>query len=349
MRAFKAWAGATAGGLLGMALLFSGACDRRRDTPESKATQTVERGPLKLTVEVGPREIQVGDQIRVDLTVQMPEDYVVQLPTAADLGELPARELPAPDPRPGPSGLVWRRSFLIEPATSGPLEIPAMVVRYGRRSAVQTQPAMHGELVSEPLRLEVKSVLTQTDRPDRPRDITATLSPPTPPLPAWQKCLIAAAALGLLGGLYAAYWTARRRARRPPPPVLPEIWALRALAELAGDEWLKRQRVAEFYYRLTEIVRSYIERKFGLAAPEMTTEEFLSVLARDRRALPYDAERLRAFLEACDIVKYAALCPSREDAERALATARAFVHATAAAGAASSADQAAPRPREAAA
>jgi hypothetical protein len=134
---------------------------------------------------------------------------------------------------------------------------------------------------------------------------------------------------------------------RPPPPILPEVWALRALAELASYDWVEYARVREYYYRLTEIVRSYVERKFGLAAPDRTTEEFLGMLARRRSALPYDAQRLRDFLEACDVVKYAALEPRREDADGALATARAFVHATAAAAScAQPACEAASRPAE---
>ena len=109
---------------------------------------------------------------------------------------------------------------------------------------------------------------------------------------------------------------------------------MQALAELADPGWFEAQRLREFTYRVTEILRAYIERKFGLAAPEMTTEEFLTALSRQRRSLPYDAERLREFLVSCDYIKYAALQPRREDAENMLATARAFVHATAAAEAA---------------
>ena len=61
----------------------------------------------------------------------------------------------------------------------------------------------------------------------------------------------------------------------------------------------------------------------------MTTQEFLRTLARNRSALPYDPERLRAFLEACDIVKYAAYRPLPKDAEEAMRAARAFINATA--------------------
>ena len=118
---------------------------------------------------------------------------------------------------------------------------------------------------------------------------------------------------------------------RPAPPVPADVWALRALSALADAGWLERYGYKEYYYRLTEIVRAYVERQFGLAAPEMTTEEFLNELSRARGSVPYDASKLRGFLEACDIVKYAAFAPTSEDADGALATARSFVRSTAAA------------------
>jgi hypothetical protein len=295
-------------------------------------SQTVARGPLKLTVEAGPRAPQVGDTVHVDVIVETPPDFEVRLPEATDFGDLGARELAPPDSRPGATGVVWRRSFAVAPLVSGPLEIPPLAVKYARRAPqAETQPATEDELASDTLKLEVRTALTDADKPDRPRDITGSLLPPRPPLPWWLWLLIVGAAVVLVVAGYAVYRTLRRWAARPPPPILPEVWALRALAELGTFDWVTQGQAREYYYRLTEIIRQYIERKFGLAAPEMTTEEFLVMLARNKGALPYDVDRLRDFLEACDWVKYAALQPRREDAEGALATARAFVHATAAA------------------
>jgi hypothetical protein len=317
-------------GLAVLALL--GGC-RRATAPEpDSVTQTIERGPLKLTLAAGPRAPQVGDAVRVDLSVELPADYDVLLPQAKDLGGLGARELSPPESRPGPTGIIWRRSFTLEPLVSGPLEIPPLTVKYGRRAGpTDTQPALENELVSEPLKLEVRSALTAADKPEQPRDITGALLPPRPPRPWWHWALLAGAIAALIAVAYVGYQTLQRWRRRPAPLVLPEIWALRALAELASYDWIDRGQSREYYYRLTEIVREYIERKFGIAAPEMTTEEFLNMLARNRGALPCQADPLRDFLEACDYVKYAALQPRRADAEGALATARSFVHQTAAA------------------
>jgi len=313
-------------------LLVLGACRPQTPAAPDRLQDVVERGPLRLTVVAGPHNPAVGDVISVTVAVETPEDFLVALPTVQDFGELPVRLTDTPDPRPGATGLVWRRAFEIDALVSGPLEVPALTARYGRRSdPAESQPALDSELVSSVLTIEVRSALTDQDRPEQPRDITGALLPPKPPMPLWMRITLAAGAVVLLIGAWRAFRALRRWMLRPAPPILPEVWALRALADLAGGDWFERGRMREYYYRLTEVVRSYIERKFGLAAPEMTTEEFLAVLARDRRAVPYDAERLRQFLEVCDFVKYAAWEPRREDAEAGLATARAFVHATAAA------------------
>ena len=321
-------------------LLLLPACRRQSPPHRDVVRDTVQRGPLKLVVEVSPRGVSVGDTVTVDLAVETPQEYVVTLPAPDAFGELGARQTDAPEPRPGPTGVVWRRAFALEPAASGPLEIPSLIVKY-RRGAPATGPAARveeqpaeNELASKPLTLEVRSALTSQDNPTQPRDITGTLLPRIPPLKPWQWALIVLVALLVAATGFVLYRLVRRRLTRPPPPILPEIWALRALEELAAADWFEDGRFRECYYRLTEIVRGYVERKFALAAPEMTTEEFLLTLARDRGALPYDSGRLRDFLEACDLVKYAAVRPRREDAETVLGTARAFVHATAAAGAA---------------
>jgi hypothetical protein len=312
--------------------LLIGGC-RPPAPPQAEVVRdTVERGPLRLTVEAGPKTAAVGDVVTVTIRADAPADYVLALPEEKDFGDVSAHLVATPDPQPGATGMLWRRVFEVQPVVSGVLEIPSLTARYGHKaSPAETQPALAGELVSNPLKLEIRSVLTDQDKPEQPRDITGTLLPPLPPLPWWVRVLLGLGALAVVAGVYALYRVLRQRALRPPPPILPEVWALRALSALENTNWFDIERVREYYYRLTEVVRRYIELKFGLAAPEMTTEEFLVSLAHDGQGLPYETGRLRVFLEACDFVKYAALQPTREDGQQVLRTARAFVQATAAA------------------
>jgi len=275
----------------------------------------------------------VGDPITIELRVETPEEYVVRFPGAEDLGELEVRGIETSDPRPGAEGgLVWRQTVTAESLASGVIEIPVLVVKYARKpEQADAEPIYDHELATESLGVEVRSALTTQDSVFEPRDITGVLRPPREPLSPWTWAAIAGALL--IGALAVAVFVAwlKRRAQRPAPPILPEVWALRALAQLEAADLISSGQAKEFYYRLSEIVRVYIELKFGLAAPEMTTEEFLGALARDRGAVPYDADRLRDFLQACDLVKYAAFRPRQEDSAQALGTARAFIDATAAA------------------
>lgn len=317
--------------MLGLAALVLAGCDRQAETPRDIARRELERGPLRFVVEAEPQSPQVGDVVTIRLIVETPPDYEVTFPTTDDFGELDAREGKAPEPRPGATGILRQRVFTLEPPAAGPLGIPALAVKYAHVDSAATQPAFENQLVSEPLTLEVRSALTPEDDPTKPRDITGTLVPPRPPMPLWQRILLAGGVVTAVAVAYAAYRVIRRLRQRPPPLLIPEIWALEALEKLTQGDWFDPQRIRAFYYELTEILRRYVELKFGLTATEMTTEEFLLALARGERSIPYDQYRLQTFLEACDLVKYAALTPRQEDGEAMLSTARAFIHATAAA------------------
>jgi hypothetical protein len=85
----------------------------------------------------------------------------------------------------------------------------------------------------------------------------------------------------------------------------------------------------EYYFRLADIVRGYIERRFGLLAPERTTEEFLREARQDRSLTAEQKDMLGRFLRAADLVKFALHRPEPAEAASALAAARRFVTETA--------------------
>src|SRR4029077_9600432 len=88
----------------------------------------------------------------------------------------------------------------------------------------------------------------------------------------------------------------------------------------------------EYYSALSGIVRAYVERRFGVRAPEMTTEEFLLTTARGGRLQGAYRALLGEFLGQSDLVKFARHVPTLADSERAWASARRFVEETAAGG-----------------
>jgi hypothetical protein len=318
--------------LLGCLLLLNG-CSSESGGEGNSVTAVAERGPVRMTAEAAPRQVLIGDSITVSLRVETPPDNIVAFPAETELASEFFRKVEAAEPRPGAEGgLVWQCTLTADALESGLLQIPPVSIKYARQpTEPDAEPRFDRELAVGPLEIEVLSALTAQDDVLNPRDITGVLAPPRKPLPAWAWVLIIVG--GLLGiALFALLirWI-ERRARRPAPPIAPEVWALRVLAELEAAGLIEHGQAREYYYRLSETVRVYIERQFGLMAPEMTTEEFLVALARDRGAVPYDADRLRGFLESCDLVKYAALVPGTEEAAQAIGMARGFIDATAAA------------------
>ena len=126
----------------------------------------------------------------------------------------------------------------------------------------------------------------------------------------------------------AAFWLWKRRRQFSPraavPPPTPYEIAIRELQRLRAGNL----PVEEFYTRLSDIVRRYLEGQFGLHAPERTTEEFLYEVSRDHSLSIEHRELLSAFLQESDLVKFARFRPGAEDVTRAFDAAEEFVRDT---------------------
>ena len=121
-------------------------------------------------------------------------------------------------------------------------------------------------------------------------------------------------------------WWRRKPSGRAAAEVR-ETAAARARSRLS-EAWGMLDRPEPFCTLLSEIVRVYLEERFGLRAPDQTTEEFLEGL---RESLALDLrhkELLRDFLMQCDQVKFARGEPERPDLERLHQMASALVDET---------------------
>jgi hypothetical protein len=124
----------------------------------------------------------------------------------------------------------------------------------------------------------------------------------------------------------------RRRVRgqglNSAAPANPEPWtvALAALERLLP--LLTSEQSREYAIQSTGILRHYIEDRYALRAPKLTTEEFLEtakesvLLAEDHRA------SLRHFLELCDLLKFGRYRAGAAELETLHAAAVAFVIAS---------------------
>ncbi|MBU1695373.1 MAG: hypothetical protein KKC51_15625 [Verrucomicrobia bacterium] len=144
--------------------------------------------------------------------------------------------------------------------------------------------------------------------------------------PPWIVPLLAVAVLALALGLVTArVMTRPRTILHYPPSEPPYEIALRALRRLLEKGWIEQGQVEPFYVELTGIARRYIEGRFGLRAPERTTEEFIreasgsGLLKADHQAL------VRDFLEQSDLVKFARFTPGADEMKSAYVSAEKLV------------------------
>lgn len=141
----------------------------------------------------------------------------------------------------------------------------------------------------------------------------------------WLPALAAAAVLLTLAVLVFLRW--RRRRKVAPPLPLHEL-ALQRLD--AARAQMPALGAPAFAVVASDIVRHYIEARFGMAATRRTTEEFLTdVLAAPDSALARHRDSLRDFLGHCDYAKFGAAAVELDSVEGIYRGARTLVSETA--------------------
>jgi hypothetical protein len=169
----------------------------------------------------------------------------------------------------------------------------------------------------EPVNVTVTTEVTGDTEPRPPSGIEE-LPPAGGASDSLRDRIAVLAALGVVVGLVGAAgaWFLRKRRRVVPPS--PQEWAAAQLDELGPDD-------PAFADRLSDVLRTYLERRSGLPATRQTTAELLSAAesAAGPDVVPVDL--VRPVLERCDAAKFAGLDPTPDERRQLLATAREIV------------------------
>lgn len=176
------------------------------------------------------------------------------------------------------------------------------------------------------LLLSVESLLAAGD--EDMRDIADSAAYPAR-FPRWLPVLLLVALLAAIAGaLFARLY--RRRAPAALEPVRPpaDEVALKALKALRAKGWIEECRAEPFYVEISSIVRSYIENRFGLRAPEQTTEEFIREASQSDQLSLEHRQSTSEFLRQSDMVKFARYEPDEDLMTQALDSAERLVRET---------------------
>jgi hypothetical protein len=114
----------------------------------------------------------------------------------------------------------------------------------------------------------------------------------------------------------------------PKPVEPPHVIALRDLDLLRTEKLWQNNRIKEYYTRLSDIVRTYIEGRFAVSAMEMTSDEILSGLSGAGFEDNNLVDRLRQLFMLSDLVKFAKMEPMPNENETSMLDAYLFVNHT---------------------
>lgn len=308
-----------------LALILQTGTPNAAKADENVVHSVVERGPVKVTVSLAPKAPRLSDELELTIEIDADEKVAITLPPLTEQPDhFLIRSFDSPLPKLENGRRIERRNYRLEPVETGKLAIPSfMIACVDERAAGE---AKDFKVETDPLEVIVESMLA-----NKVPTLDA-MKPPEGALRVEVQTRIPWRILGAIGGVLAlllAVFLLRKR-RQPavevgPPPTPVEL-ARREFESLLAASPLARGELQTFYSELTLIVRRYIERTSGVRAPEQTTEEFLREM---RKHASFDAaarERLKAFLESADLVKFAGLKPRREDIEESFRRAQEFTN-----------------------
>ena len=132
---------------------------------------------------------------------------------------------------------------------------------------------------------------------------------------------------------FVIYSFIRRRNNKPiftpsKPAAPPHIIAIRELDKLRGEKLWQNNRIKEYYTRLSDVVRTYIEGRFGVNAMEMTSDEILTGLQNTGFEDNNLVNRLRKLFSLADLVKFAKAEPFPDENETSMLDSYLFVNNT---------------------
>jgi hypothetical protein len=336
---------------VGCALLLLG-CGRHAPAPAAEPvlpvgtpiSKTSTSGPVRATVTVTPEKPRLGSPMHLALRVEAEPGVTLELPPFSEaLGRFAITSYTPHSERTAAGGTVETRDYVLEAPMSGRQRIPPLRIgfideRPGQTAAAGADAdAGAGTAAGAAGELDSRELLTD----EIPLEVaslgagdTRELLPPRGRLPETARArgalrwpLLAAAGVLLLGLALMLWLWLRRRGRGRVRADSYEL-ALAALAALEAGGMPAGADADRWYVALSGIVRRYLEDRFAIRAPELTTEEFLRDATRSPEVTPAQRAVLGEFLERCDRVKFARYQPDATESRQALDAARRFLDET---------------------
>ncbi|MEE2787408.1 MAG: hypothetical protein VX589_08725 [Myxococcota bacterium] len=295
-------------------------------TPVKKVARTK---PPSVKMECLPNPVRIGEPLTCTVTIIHRANISVSLTTPDE-----ARVKPAGAAAPhGANRLKTTRVFDVMAKSMRKTKVEGLEV-------VWTEPdGAEGRAPIPSQKIPSASVMMDADDPQfrtfkAPQVDAETFWRRHGPVPYrvtnWTAIVISIAvlviSLGFGIGYFVRRWLDSRRSE-------PEVWvdprpahviALERLENLIAEDLPSQERIDEYYVRISEIVRGYLERRYGINGLEMTSDEIRAwCMAGDLS--PETRAGFDAFLADSDLVKFADFRPSNQAIETIAKQARGLI------------------------
>ena len=290
-------------------------------SPEALHSE-LERGPVKVSIDIVPKEPRLSDEPTLTLTV-IAEDGVdvTPPPFGQSMGDFIIRDFYEPLPKTADGRKLIQQVYTLEPTVAGLSMIQPIVVKF-----IDHRPTGDGQehtIETEAIKVQIATMI-EAEAPSLNdlRPVAAPVAlPPNIIVTWWHWGLGIVIALATLAAIA---WLLTRRKQSSEPQLTPQQLAWKELNDLISSK-LSETDVKEYFVQLTGVVRRYIERSTGVKAPEQTTEEFLRQVSQRKIFSAEEDRRLGAFLESADLVKFAGYQPDEEMVKQSTHKAKQFI------------------------
>lgn len=278
---------------------------------------------VEIKARLDTNQVTIGDQFNLELYISQPAGMEVKFPEISDsiAGKIEVLRQSSTDTVITNDRLELSRKILLICFDSGFYEIPPLPFALSSAD-------WKDSLFSNPMFLAVNTVPLDS----MIRDIKQPIQVPVSFAEIYPFILIG---LGAAALIYFIIYLIRKRKRKEPVFSIPKkplepahIIALRELDELRDAKLWQRNEYKQYYTRLTEIIRNYIERRFDIPAMEQTSYDILL----SWKSKGYNDQNLynilKQLLNLADLVKFAKEKPLPTDNEINLDNAYVFIKST---------------------
>lgn len=265
----------------------------------------------EVKMETNTKNIKIGEQIQYKVSVETPADTPVSFPEGQTFAPLEMVKTRAADTlRDGGKYRLVKEYYLTQ-FDEGKYTIPSQKIRINNK-----------DYFTDSLLVEVHTVAIDTLK--QPLYDIKPIQEVKKPFTSygWMLTIIAAVLLLLIVAF--VYFVFIRKKKFPflqtQKKLPPFDRAIQDLKELQNSKYLIQSQHKEYYTRLTDIVKVYLEEEVHILAKESTTDELLAKinLLQEKGKLNLNQEtitNLKRVLQTADLVKFAKNKPSDDNAE----------------------------------